>query len=314
MTIIFLIFLVSFGVTLIIKNSGDLRNDENISDTPIRSGVPEIKTLFDEYNKQSFKPTNTDKNPSDDKNQSDDKKSAALEEKKTKRVKETTSETPPPPRYAEDDLGLIGKFNRMTAIKSAVDDKIRSMPNYVTIDKMPYLLTQAVVSVEDTRFYNHKGFDVIGIARAVFVNAQAGEIQEGASTITQQTIKNLFLTSDRTFARKFEELILSVSLEKNFDKDKIMELYLNSIYFGSNFYGIYDAAHGYFNKEPVDLTIAECAMLAGLPNAPSLYSPYVDFHSAKERQLVVIDAMEKMGAISGREAENARIENIELAR
>lgn len=306
--IVFMVFIVSFGATLIIKNN-DLHDEENVSDTPIRSGVPEIKTLFDERNKQPFRLTSPDENPPAD------KKSASLEDRKVEPVAEAAPDNQPPPtRYAEDDTGLVDKFSRVTAIKPAVDDKINSMPNYVTLDKMPYILTQAVVAVEDTRFYDHKGFDVIGIARAVFVNAKAGEIQEGASTITQQTIKNLFLTSDRTFARKFEELILSVSLEKNFDKDKIMELYLNSIYFGSNFYGIYDAAHGYFNKEPADLTIAECAMLAGLPNAPSLYSPYVDFRSAKKRQLVVIDAMEKMGAISSREAESARIENLTFAR
>ena len=105
-----------------------------------------------------------------------------------------------------------------------------------------------------------------------------------------------------------------MNMEDNFSKDKILELYLNVIYFGSDFYGIYDAAQGYFGKEPADLTLAECAMLAGLPNAPSLYSPYVDFHAAKKRQLVVIDAMEKLGIISVREAESARIEEIILAR
>ncbi|MBR0288793.1 MAG: transglycosylase domain-containing protein [Selenomonadaceae bacterium] len=201
----------------------------------------------------------------------------------------------------------------MTSIKPAVDEKIKNIPHYVTLDKMPDLLCQAIISVEDTRFYKHKGFDFISIARAAIVNVEAGEIQEGASTITQQTIKNLFLTSDQTFTRKAEELILSMNMEKDFDKDKILEIYLNVIYFGSNFYGIYDAAQGYFGKEPAELTIAECAMLAGLPNAPSLYSPYVDFHLAKKRQLVVIDAMENFGIISKTEAENARIEEIILA-
>ncbi|MBR0061672.1 MAG: transglycosylase domain-containing protein, partial [Selenomonadaceae bacterium] len=191
----------------------------------------------------------------------------------------------------------------MTSIKPAVNEKIKTIPRYVTIDKMPFMLLQAVVAVEDTRFYNHKGFDIFGIARAVLVNVEAGEIQEGASTITQQTVKNLFLTSDQTFTRKAEELILSMNMEKNFDKDKILEIYLNSIYFGSDFYGIYDAAQGYFGKEPAELTMAECAMLAGLPNAPSLYSPYVDFRLAKKRQLTVIDAMEKAGVVSSREAE-----------
>lgn len=212
-----------------------------------------------------------------------------------------------------ENLGPFDRIGRITDINSAVAEKINSCPHYVTIDNIPNLLIQAVISVEDTRFYSHKGFDIFGIIRAVLVNVEAGEIQEGASTITQQTVKNLFLTSDQTFTRKAEELILSMNMEKNFDKNKILEIYLNSIYFGSNFYGIYDAAQGYFGKEPATLTIAECAMLAGLPNAPSVYSPYVDFHLAKQRQLVVIDAMEKFGAISKAEAESARIEEITLA-
>ena len=201
----------------------------------------------------------------------------------------------------------------MTSIKPAVDEKIKNIPHYVTINKIPRILCQAIISVEDTRFYDHKGFDLFGIARAVLVNVEAGEIQEGASTITQQTVKNLFLTSDQTFTRKFEELVLSMNMEKDFSKDKILEIYLNFIYFGSNFYGIYDAAQGYFGKNPDELTVAECAMLAGLPNAPSLDSPYVDFHRAKKRQLIVIDAMEKFGVLSKREAESARIEEIILA-
>ncbi|MBR0260476.1 MAG: transglycosylase domain-containing protein [Selenomonadaceae bacterium] len=202
----------------------------------------------------------------------------------------------------------------MTSIKPAVDEKIKNISHYVPLNEMPAFLIHAIVAVEDTRFYDHRGFDPVGIARAVLVNVEAGEIQEGASTITQQTVKNLFLTSDQTFTRKGEELILAMNMEKDFDKDKILEIYLNSIYFGSNFYGIYDAAQGYFGKEPSDLTLAECAMLAGLPNAPSLYSPYVDFHLAKKRQLVVIDAMEKIGIISKTEAESARIEEITLER
>ena len=218
------------------------------------------------------------------------------------------------PARREERVGFFAGLNRMVAVKSAVDEKISAIPNYVTINEMPLLLRQAVVAIEDTRFYDHKGFDVIGIARAILSNVEAGEIREGASTITQQTVKNLFLTSDKTFTRKAEELILAMNMEKNFTKDKILEVYLNSIYFGSNFYGIYDAAHGYFGKDPVDLTIGECAMLAGLPNAPSIYSPYVDFRKAKARQLVVIDAMEKVGVITKTEAESARVEEIILAR
>ena len=294
-----LTFFISFAVTLYMKSDhpADYLNsfaDEIFDETEIKPrGVPEIKTLFDEQNNQPFDPAkyeNANKN---------DKKISAVDE--------------PPPQSEQEEIGLLETLDRMTSIKPAVDEKIKNIPHYVTLDKMPDLLCQAIISVEDTRFYKHKGFDFISIARAAIVNVEAGEIQEGASTITQQTIKNLFLTSDQTFTRKAEELILSMNMEKDFDKDKILEIYLNVIYFGSNFYGIYDAAQGYFGKEPADLTIAECAMLAGLPNAPSLYSPYVDFHLAKKRQLVVIDAMENFGIISKTEAENARIEEIILA-
>lgn len=296
-----LTFFISFAVTLAMRSdepSDVLENvsDDFFSDEPTKStGAPEIKTLFDEQNHQSFTAERSDKVSAAEKNF------------------DTASEKNSAPDRREEDIGFFAAISRMTDVKPAVEDKIHSMPHYVTIDKIPYFLRQAVVAVEDTRFYKHRGFDLIGIARAVVVNVEAGEIQEGGSTITQQTVKNLFLTSDRTFTRKTEELFLARSLEKNFDKDEILELYLNSIYFGSNFYGVRDAAQGYFGKEPADLSIAECAMLAGLPNAPSLYSPYVSFHRAKQRQLVVIDAMEKMGVISSREAESARIEEIILA-
>ena len=303
-----LTFLISFAVTLAIKTdeSGNYLNlfTQEEEDTVQVGNQPEIKTLFDEQNNRPFDPEKY----------SEDKAVESAQEEISRREEEKigVSDTEIP-RSADEELGVLDTLDRMTSIKPAVDEKIRNIPHYTTIDKMPYLLLQAVISVEDTRFYTHKGFDIFGIARAVLVNVEAGEIQEGASTITQQTVKNLFLTSDQTFTRKAEELILSMNMEKDFDKDKILEIYLNSIYFGSNFYGIYDAAQGYFGKDPADLTIAECAMLAGLPNAPSLYSPYVDFHLAKERQLVVINAMEKFGAISKSEAESARVEEIILA-
>lgn len=307
-----LTFCISFVATLYTKSDhpADYFNSVEekifIEDEPIKRGnAPEIKTLFDELNNQPF----------DLNKYSDDKSNRAVEDKipVTADNPSPINESPTPARK-DEELGFFSTLDRMTSIKPAVDAKIKTIPHYTTIDKMPYILLQAVIAVEDTRFYKHKGFDLIGIARAVLVNVEAGEIQEGASTITQQTVKNLFLTSDQTFTRKAEELILSMNMEKEFKKDKILEIYLNVIYYGSNFYGIYEAAHGYFDKEPADLTIAECAMLAGLPNAPSLYSPYVDFRLAKQRQLVVIDAMEKIGIISKLEAENARIEEIILAR
>lgn len=302
-----LTFFISFAITLYFKSDNPdeyfsaIADEIFSSDEQIKTrGAPEIKTLFDELNNQPFDPT---------KYNDADKKISAVDAKENLPV-DTSSQS----ARQEEKLGFLDTLDRMNSIKPAVDEKIKNIPHYVTIDKMPNLLLQAVVSVEDTRFYKHEGFDLIGIGRAIFVNVEAGEIQEGASTITQQTVKNLFLTSDQTFTRKAEELILSMNMEKNFNKDKILEIYLNSIYFGSNFYGIYDASQGYFGKEPAELTIAECAMLAGLPNAPSLYSPYVDFHLAKQRQLVVIDAMEKTGVINKTEAESARIEEIVLVR
>ena len=298
-----LTFCISFTVTLFMKSDNpaeyfDSYAEDILPEDDVTVGnAPKIRTLFDEQNNQPFAPPKrdtVDKIPDVD-------------------TVVTDAVPPPLPARQAEEPGLLGTLDRMTSIKPAVDEKLKTLPHYVTLNEMPQLLRQAVISVEDTRFYTHKGFDIFGIARAVLVNVEAGEIQEGASTITQQTVKNLFLTSDQTFTRKAEELVLSMNMERDFDKDKILEIYLNVIYFGSNFYGIHDAAQGYFGKNVEDLTLGECAMLAGLPNAPSLYSPYVDFHLAKQRQLVVIDAMEKQGVISTREAESARIEEIILA-
>ena len=212
------------------------------------------------------------------------------------------------------EVGIVDRVARVFSIENAVNERVRNISHYVSLDDMPRSLQQAIIAVEDTRFYSHSGFDVTGIARAAVVNMEAGEIEEGASTITQQLIKNMFLSSEPSFTRKAEELVLAMNLERHFSKNKIIELYLNTIYFGSNFYGIYDASQGYFGKEPKDLTIGEAAMLAGIPNAPSVYSPYVDFMLAKKRQLVVIDAMTRANYNSEREAENARIEEIVLAK
>ena len=213
-----------------------------------------------------------------------------------------------------EDAGIFGSVGIMFDIETAVNNRVKMIPNYVALKDISRDLQKAIIAVEDTRFYTHSGFDVEGIARAAVVNVEAGQIEEGASTITQQLVKNMFLTSEPTFTRKAEELLLAMNIERHFSKDEIMELYLNTIYFGSNFYGIYSASQGYFGKEPKDLTIGESTMLAGLPNAPSLYSPYVDFMLAKKRQLVVINAMKRAHLLNDREAENARIEEIVLAR
>ena len=127
-------------------------------------------------------------------------------------------------------------------------------------------------------------------------------------------MKNLFLSHERSWGRKGEELLLALDIEANYSKDEILELYLNTIYYGSNFYGIGPASQGYFGKKPADLILPESAMLAGLPNAPSLYSPYVDFIAAKKRQMVVLDAMAKNGYIDEQMAEDAKIKPLSFAR
>ncbi len=204
------------------------------------------------------------------------------------------------------------RIGRIAFIQQAVDNKRRSS-NYVALDDIPVNVRQAIVAVEDSRYFSHHGFDVEGIMRASLVNLQKGEIEEGASTITQQLVKNLFLNGERTFSRKIEELLLALDMEANYSKDEILELYLNTIYFGSGYYGIRDAAEGYFGKEPDNLNLAEASMIAGLPNAPSLYSPYVDFLMAKKRQFIVLDAMVNSGYITKAQSDDAKIKPLYLA-
>ena len=205
------------------------------------------------------------------------------------------------------------RLSRFPFIRRAVNARVQR-DDYVPLSEIPDSLQQAVVAVEDNRFYSHHGFDPTGIARAALVNIQYGQIEEGASTITQQLVKNLFLSHERSWGRKGEELLLALDIEANYSKDEILELYLNTIYYGSNFYGIGPASQGYFGKKPADLILPESAMLAGLPNAPSLYSPYVDFIAAKKRQMVVLDAMAKNGYIDEQMAEDAKIKPLSFAR
>ncbi|SFT53826.1 penicillin-binding protein 1A [Selenomonas sp. GACV-9] len=209
-------------------------------------------------------------------------------------------------------ISTTDRMSRILFIRRAVNSRI-NQETYVKLRDIPVSLQHAVVAVEDNRFYSHHGFDPQGIMRATLVNLQYGQIEEGASTITQQLVKNLFLSHEQSFGRKAEELLLALDIEASYSKDEILELYLNTIYYGSNFYGIGPAAEGYFGKKPSELQLPEAAMLAGLPNAPSLYSPYVDFMMAKKRQFIVIDAMVRSGYLDEHEAESAKIKPIYLA-
>ncbi len=246
---------------------------------------------------------NSDERNVDDKNV-DDKN---VDDKNVdERIKESTSES----QIARTSLKQ--KIARLKRIEEAVAEKLKKNEHYVPLDEIPLSLRQAIIAVEDSRFYSHKGLDPSGIARATIVNVEAGQIEEGGSTITQQLAKNLFLTQEQSFTRKLEEIMLAINLERHFSKDEILEMYLNTIYFGSNFYGVWEAAEGYFGKEPSELTLAESAMLAGLPQAPSAYSPYVDYMLAKKRQLTVIKAMVNANILTEREADRARVDTITL--
>ena len=202
---------------------------------------------------------------------------------------------------------------RIIALKSAVDTKL-DKKKYIRIQYIPLTMQQAIIAVEDNRFYRHVGFDIEGILRAMLVNMQTGDFTEGGSTITQQLVKNLFLSQDKNYGRKAEEVVLAIDMELRYSKEEILEMYLNSIYFGSGAYGIGDAARIYYDKSPVNLNLAECAMLAGLPNAPSLNSPYDNFNGAKQRQAIVLSVMARHGYIGPQTAEQAKLTPIKLAK
>ena len=188
--------------------------------------------------------------------------------------------------------------------------QIRSNENFINLDNVPKYYLNAVVSVEDRRFYNHGAVDFIALARALVSNIRQGEFKEGGSSITQQTAKNLyFITETDVIARKSAEIIMSYELEKHYSKDKILEIYINTIYFGNGYYGIYEASEGYLGKEPSEMTISEATMLAGVPNAPSLYNPKANINLTISRQKKVISTMVENGYISQKEANNIKLYN-----
>ncbi|MFC7686272.1 transglycosylase domain-containing protein [Ureibacillus sp. GCM10028918] len=182
----------------------------------------------------------------------------------------------------------------------------------VSIEQIPDHLVQAVIATEDQKFYKHDGINVIGIVRALMQNMTSGDIVAGGSTITQQLAKNVFLTQERTYTRKFKELILTKKIEQTYSKDEIMERYLNQIYFGEGAWGIQRASQTYFGKDVTELTIGESAMLAGLIKAPSILSPFKDMEQSVERKNLVLSLMEKEGYISQKDVETAKEQSIVL--
>ena len=177
-------------------------------------------------------------------------------------------------------------------------DAITSQEHFVKFEDMSSYYRNAVISVEDHRFYDHGPVDFIAIGRAIFTNIKNGEFQEGGSTITQQVAKNVVFSQERSWQRKIGEIFAAYDLEKNYNKRQIFELYVNTSYFGDGYYGIYEASYGYYNKSPKDLNLDESSMLAGVPNAPSVYAPTVNPELAKKRQYHVLNSMLEYGYIT----------------
>jgi len=184
----------------------------------------------------------------------------------------------------------------------------------VELDQVSPYLKLAVVAIEDSHFYQHQGINPNSILRAARANRQQGQVVEGASTLTMQLVKNLFLSQERTFSRKLPEAVLSVRIEQVFSKDEILEIYLNNIYWGHNSYGVQTAAESYFGKSASELTLAEAAMMAGLIQAPEQYSPFIDYTATKKRQAVVLARMRQLGWISPEEEQAALAEPLLVAK
>lgn len=180
---------------------------------------------------------------------------------------------------------------------------IRQKDSFTEYEELPEIYVQAVIAVEDKRFESHGGVDLIAVCRAVLNDVRAGAFVEGGSTITQQLAKNLYFSQDKDLVRKAAEVFMAWDLEHNYTKEEIFELYVNAIYFGDGYYDIASASEGYFGKEPQEMSEYECTLLAGIPNAPSVYAPTKNPDLAAKRQLKVVSRMEACGYFSSEEAE-----------
>ena len=187
-------------------------------------------------------------------------------------------------------------------------EEIRNKENYTKLDEMPEIYKKAVIAVEDHRFYNHDGIDIIAIGRAIFNDIKALSFVEGGSTITQQLAKNIYFTQEKELKRKVAEVFMAFTIEDNYEKDEILELYLNTSYFGDGYNTPKEAAKGYFNKDISELSDYEAVMLAGIPNAPSVYAPTKNLSLAKQRQKQVLDKMVEYEYITKEEADNIILE------
>ena len=205
------------------------------------------------------------------------------------------------------------KLYKSTIEEKSLKDKIseiKSKSTYVSYNEVPDYYINAIIAVEDHRYREHRVLDIISIGRAIVSNIRAKDFNEGGSTITQQVAKNLyFITEDDFVSRKIAEFFVANDLEHNYSKNDVLEFYINTIYFGEGYYGIKEASNGYYNKDPKDLTLYEATLLAGVPNAPSVYNPKASMKLAKSRQKKVINDMVQYGYLTQDEANKLLEEN-----
>ena len=199
-------------------------------------------------------------------------------------------------------------YKTVTTKESIIEKvkKIKEYDNYISINDVPDTYKNATIAIEDHRFYSHHGIDIITTLRSFIVNIKNKELTNGGSTITQQVARNFYFTQEKSFIRKIAELFIAIEIENNYSKDEILEMYLNIIYFGDGYTGLKQASYGYFRVSPLRLSLYEQTLLAGIPNAPSIYSPTVNMDLAKKRQEKVLDAMVKYKYLTKKEADEIK--------
>lgn len=204
-------------------------------------------------------------------------------------------------------FGIPGyKMYKNALEKTPIDEKVASIEekkNYSEYADLPEMYINAVIATEDHRFYDHRGIDYISVIRAIYNDVRAKEFVEGGSTITQQLAKNIYFTQEKTGKRKIAEIFMANELEKKLSKEKILELYANTSYFGDGYYTVKEACKGYFKKDLRQMTDYECIMLAGIPNAPSIYAPTKNPELTKQRAKQVIRKMVENGYLNKEEAD-----------
>ncbi len=205
-------------------------------------------------------------------------------------------------RYGVSGYKEYKKAIEETPIQVKIESIIQR-ENFIPKSELPPIYVNAVIAVEDHNYYNHGAISFLSTARAIFTNLSKQELTMGGSTITQQVAKNLYFSQEKTLTRKIAELFMAIELEKHYSKDEIFEFYVNNIYFGSGYYNIYDASMGYYGVEPKDLTDYQATLLAGVPNAPSVYSPDNNTELTAQRQRQVLDSMVKYGYLDKEKAD-----------